>query len=147
MRAKTFRFTTEQKIILEKYFTENRCSVDDIIQLGKGLKIPKNSAINWFNRRKYTKRYMSLNELEEKLEKEKNNKPAINYFKYEDKLLLEEEYSKNEEPSEEKIKQLATILNVGIQRVDRWFVDRKYNDIRSRKRDNLEELSNMQKKI
>lgn len=163
-------FTTKEKIILEKIYLKNKntnISKQNKKFLANKLNVPEKQIDSWFKDRNKSSRYhASLEKLEQRLKREmdgqkmsesgseseiEEKKTKTKYVKrsarktytIEQKILLEESFSKNPIPSKEEIQRLAEKCKTSSQQIERWFYTRDNDKKNGKSRYSLEQLRKM----
>ena len=119
---KRFRFSTEQKIILEKNFLQNKISDHDITEMANSMNVPRDKIVTRIrNLKKRPDEYLSLEELEEKIISGTMLNEKSKHLTNEQKKILEE--SKHLE-----LKELAKMINANEHVIKRWL-ERRHNNV------------------
>lgn len=106
-------FTNEERTILEKYFSENKTSTSVQKMLAQKFNSNPTKIKRWFEDRKF-----------------KNKEQTI---KFKNKLILNDFYEKNNNPSEQDLIMLKKQTNMSMDKLIQWFVDKNYRKRKNEK--------------
>ena len=108
-------FTTDQKIMMEKYYLENKTTREDKIYLAEKFNLPIANIMYWFGYRNRAGK--------------KNRKRVDTLENLKNRSILENFYSKNNNPTINQIIDLAIKCNKSRCNIKQWFArkNKKHN--------------------